>query len=116
MNTSLFCTLQTRISEAMLEAEGGWGKYPKTVGEVSQNNVCMRETKQCTRARKREILMREREILMREREILMREYGRQQMDWCSKPISIGEALLQLQFEMWLWHNTLCRNLEVLFQV
>ena len=29
MNTSLFCPLQTWISEAMLEAEGGWGKYPK---------------------------------------------------------------------------------------
>ena len=43
MNTSLFCPLQTWISEAMLEAEGGWGKYPK----------------QGTRARKREIRVRE---------------------------------------------------------
>ena len=42
MKTSLFCTLQTRISEAMLEAEGGWGKYPK----------------QGTRAREREIRVR----------------------------------------------------------
>ena len=30
MNTSLISSLQTWISEAMLEAEGGWGKYPKT--------------------------------------------------------------------------------------
>ena len=29
MKTSLSCTFQTWISEAMLEAEGGWGKYPK---------------------------------------------------------------------------------------
>ena len=44
MNTSLFCPLQTWISEAMLEAEGGWGKYPK----------------QGTRAREREIRVQER--------------------------------------------------------
>ena len=31
MNTSLFSPLQTWFSGAMLEAEGGWGKYPKTM-------------------------------------------------------------------------------------
>ena len=30
MITSLFSPLQTCFSGAMLEAEGGWGKYPKT--------------------------------------------------------------------------------------
>ena len=73
MNTSLFCPLQTRISEAMLEAEGGWGKYPKT--------RCACTRKGNAHARK---------------EIRAREYGRQQKDWCCKPsnaspIDIGKA-------------------------
>ena len=31
MKTSLYFPLQTCISGAMLEAEGGWGKFPKTM-------------------------------------------------------------------------------------
>ena len=42
MKTSLFCPLQTRISEAMLEAEGGWGKYPKQ-GTHARKEIRARE-------------------------------------------------------------------------
>ena len=54
MKTSLFCPLQTWISEAMLEAEGGWGKYPKTM------YACARKENTCAnkRVRKREIRAR----------------------------------------------------------
>ena len=52
MNTSLFCPLQTWFSEAMLEAEGGWGKYPKLVGEVSQTKVRVREKQEKTHVQK----------------------------------------------------------------
>ena len=44
MKTSLFSTLQTCISEAMLEAEGGWGKYPKQ-GTRARERVITRARK-----------------------------------------------------------------------
>ena len=44
MKTSLFCPLQIRISKAMLEAEGGWGKYPKQGTHAREREMRMRES------------------------------------------------------------------------
>ena len=52
MNTSLFCPLQTRISKAMLEAEGGWGKYPKQGMRAREREIVVREGEICARIRK----------------------------------------------------------------
>ena len=66
MNTSLFCTLQTWISEAMLEAEGGWGKYPKQGTRAQEREIYVRKKGKYTCARKGNIRAR-REIYVREK-------------------------------------------------